>query len=47
MALLGLTLVLAIFNIFFKPGIIWRNWRYDVTEQEIDLFYGIFIKNEP
>ncbi len=44
MALLSLTLVLAIFNIFFKPGIIWRNWRYDVTEQEIDLFYGIFIK---
>lgn len=42
--LLFLTLAIAIFNIFFKPEIIWKTWRYDVSEQEIDLFHGIFIK---
>ncbi|MDD4802506.1 MAG: PH domain-containing protein [Syntrophomonas sp.] len=42
--LLFLTLALAIFDVFFKPEIIWKTWRYDVSEQEIDLFHGIFIK---
>ena len=42
--LLFLTLAIAIFDIFFKPEIIWKTWRYDVSEQEIDLFHGIFIK---
>ncbi len=43
-ALLLLTLVIAIFNIFLKPEITWRTWRYNVSEQEIDLSYGVFIK---
>ena len=42
--LLSLTLAIAIFYIFFKPEIIWKTWRYDVSEQEIDLLHGIFIK---
>jgi len=42
--LLFLTLALAVFNICYKPEIIWKTWRYDVSEQEIDLFHGVFIK---
>lgn len=42
--LLFLLGAVAIFNIFFKPQIVWRTWHYDVTEQEIDLFYGLFVK---
>jgi hypothetical protein len=42
--LLSLILAIAIFNIFIRPEIIWKTWRYDVSEQEIDLFHGIFIK---
>jgi membrane protein YdbS with pleckstrin-like domain len=43
-ALLGLALANAVFVIFFKPEIRWRTWRYDVSEQEIDLLHGVFIK---
>ena len=42
--LLVLALVDAIFSIFLKPDITWRTWRYDVSEQEIDLLHGVFIK---
>ena len=42
--LLMLTLADAVFSIFFKPDIIWRTWRYEVSEQEIDLLHGVFIK---
>jgi len=42
--LLGLTLAYAIFAIIFQPDITWRTWRYEVSEQEIDLLHGVFIK---
>lgn len=42
--LLILILADACFSIFLKPMITWRTWRYDVSEQEIDLLYGVFIK---
>lgn len=42
--LLILILADAVFSIFFKPRITWRTWRYDVSEQEIDLIRGVFIK---
>lgn len=42
--LLVLALTDAIFSIFIKPGITWRTWRYDVSDQEIDLMHGVFIK---
>lgn len=34
----------AVFSIFFKPQILWKTWHYDVSEQEIDLLHGVFIK---
>lgn len=42
--LLILTLADVVFSILFKPQIIWKTWRYDVSEQEIDLIRGVFIK---
>jgi len=42
--LLVLSLALTAFSIIFKPEIMWKTWRYDVTEQEIDLLHGVFIK---
>ena len=42
--LLALTLANAVFSILFKPDITWKTWRYDVSEQEIDLLHGVFIK---
>jgi membrane protein YdbS with pleckstrin-like domain len=42
--LLTLILAYAIFFIFFKPHITWRTWRYNVSEYEIDLVRGVFIK---
>ena len=42
--LLILVLAAAAFSIFIKPGIRWQTWRYDVSEQEIDLLRGVFIK---
>lgn len=42
--LMVLTLADAVFSIFFKPDITWRTWRYEVSEQEIDLLHGVFIK---
>lgn len=35
---------LTILKIAVFPKIIWERWRYDVSEQEIDLLYGLFIK---
>ena len=43
-ALLGLILAYAVYAIIFKPDIRWKTWRYDVSEQEIDLLHGVFIK---
>ncbi|MEN6328198.1 MAG: PH domain-containing protein [Syntrophomonas sp.] len=42
--LLGLTLAYAVYAILFRPAITWRTWRYEVSEQEIDLMHGVFIK---
>jgi membrane protein YdbS with pleckstrin-like domain len=42
--LLGLILTYAIYAILFRPNIRWRTWRYEVSEQEIDLLHGVFIK---
>lgn len=42
--LLILTLAIAVFSILINPGIRWQTWRYDVSEQEIDLLRGVFIK---
>lgn len=42
--LLALTLADVVFSILFKPDITWKTWRYDVSEQEIDLLHGVFIK---
>lgn len=43
-ALLGITLAYAVFAILFRPVITWRTWRYEVSEQEIDLLHGVFVK---
>ncbi len=43
-ALLGLIFAYAVYAIIFKPDIRWKTWRYDVSEQEIDLLHGVFIK---
>lgn len=37
-------LLTAIFYIFFKPQITWQTWRYEISQEEIDLFRGVFIK---
>lgn len=42
--LVVLTFGNAVFAILFKPGIRWQTWRYEVSEQEIDLLRGVFIK---
>ena len=44
LALLALILAYGVYLIFIKPDIRWRTWRYDVSEQEIDLLHGVFIK---
>lgn len=42
--LLIITLSITIFSILFKPQITWQTWRYNISEQEIDLLRGVFIK---
>lgn len=42
--LLVISLTIAIFSIFFVPDITWKTWRYDVSDREIDLFRGVFVK---
>jgi hypothetical protein len=42
--LLGAILTYAVYAIVFKPIITWRTWRYQVSEQEIDLLQGVFVK---
>lgn len=37
-------LLTAVFLVFFKPQITWQTWRYRISEEEIDLFRGVFIK---
>ncbi len=42
--LLGLVLAYAAYSILLQPEIRWRTWRYEVSEQEIDLLQGVFVK---
>lgn len=42
--LLVLTLAYAGYSILIRPAVRWQTWRYDVSEQEIDLLRGVFIK---
>ncbi|MEN6349797.1 MAG: PH domain-containing protein [Syntrophomonas sp.] len=42
--LLSLTFTYAIYSILFQPNIRWRTWRYEVSEQEIDVLHGVFVK---
>ncbi|WP_226576539.1 PH domain-containing protein [Halobacillus litoralis] len=39
----ALLLIDAVVFIWIVPGLRWKRWRYEVTEQDIDLQYGIFI----
>ncbi len=43
-ALFFLIIGYAIYQIFFIPFLRFRYWRYEVTEEEIDLYRGIFIR---
>lgn len=36
-------LVFSIFEIAVAPTVRWRRWRYEVSEREIDMKYGVFI----
>ena len=31
-------------RVFIIPAILWKTWRYDISEQEIDFLRGILIK---
>lgn len=39
----GVTVLDAILFIWVIPGLRWKRWRYEVSEQNIDLQHGIFI----
>lgn len=39
-----LLLLFAVFTIIIVPSLRLRYWRYEVTEHEIDLYYGVFIR---
>ncbi|MDY7222289.1 PH domain-containing protein [Halalkalibacterium halodurans] len=41
--LLALFVLYVIVSVFIYPIVLWRKWRYDVLEQEIDLQYGVLI----
>lgn len=38
-----LALLLSILQIVVVPTIRWRRWRYEVSENEVDLRYGVFV----
>lgn len=38
----GLVLIITILSIFTIPSIRWKRWRYEVTEHELELQYGVF-----
>ncbi|SFJ60615.1 hypothetical protein SAMN04487936_10348 [Halobacillus dabanensis] len=40
---LGIILIELIVTIWLIPTLRWKRWRYEVSEQDIDLQYGIFI----
>lgn len=41
--ILIIPLLITILQVFILPPIEWRRWRYEVTEQEIDMKRGVFI----
>lgn len=41
--LIAIYIIYVIIFVFIIPPIRWRRWRYEVTEQEIDLQRGVFI----
>ena len=43
--LLILTVAWTILNTVFIPQIRWKTWRYEVSEQQIDLYFGVFVKH--
>lgn len=44
-ALLILAILWTIFYVVLIPPVRWNTWRYDVSEQEIDLYFGVFVKH--
>lgn len=36
-------LVNALFSVWIIPSVRWRRWRYEVSEREVDLQYGVII----
>lgn len=38
-----LALLFSILQIVIIPAIRWRRWRYEVSENEVDLKYGVFV----
>ncbi len=40
----GVAFAYAVYTILFQPDIRWRTWRYEVSEQEIDLLQGVLVK---
>lgn len=43
--LIGVIFVYAIYKIAIIPALRYRYWRYEVTEEEIDLYRGIFVRS--
>lgn len=41
----AILLLYAIYSIAIIPQIMWNTWRYDVSEQQIDLLFGVIIKH--
>lgn len=37
----GIVLIITILSIFIIPSIRWQRWRYEVTEHELELQYGV------
>lgn len=38
-------LALSLFTVISVPLIRWKTWRYDVSTDEIDLYYGVLVKH--
>ncbi|MGI8317131.1 PH domain-containing protein [Halobacillus mangrovi] len=39
----GIILFESLFSVWLIPSLRWKRWRYEVTDQDIELQYGIFI----
>ncbi|MFQ3543407.1 PH domain-containing protein [Halobacillus rhizosphaerae] len=40
---LAATILLLVFSVWLIPLVKWKRWRYEVTDQEIELQHGLFI----